>query len=129
MPNYETVVALNMLSIHCSILGYDIVYICIYLTMIRRGKLSLSLRVILSWEFMERRTVVSMPSKIPEERRSHLCRRGSLIFFHYFEDEDLVSQKHRKLYTRLDGNKSLKKEVRTSDLAISSNVTFMGFRG
>jgi hypothetical protein len=68
-----------------------------------------------------------MPRKIPEERRSHLCRRGSLIFFDYFEDEDLVFQKHRKLYTRQDGIKSLNKEVRTSDLVISSNITFMDF--
>jgi len=65
-----------------------------------------------------------MPRKIPEERRSHLCLRGSLIFFDYFEDEDLVSEKHRKLYTSLDGIKSLKKEVRTLDLAVSSKITY-----
>jgi hypothetical protein len=70
-----------------------------------------------------------MQRKIPEEGRSHLRCRGSLIFFDYFEDEEFVSQKHRKLYTRIDGNKSPKKEVRTSDLAISSNLTFMGFCG
>jgi hypothetical protein len=69
---------------------------------------------------------VSMSRKIPEERRSYLCRRGSLIFFDDFEEEDLISQKHRKIYTRLDGIKSLKKEVRTSDITISSNITFMG---
>jgi hypothetical protein len=47
--------------------------------------------------------VVSMPRKIPEERRSRLCRRGSLIFFDYFEDEDLVSQTSENIHkTRWD---------------------------
>jgi hypothetical protein len=48
MPNYETVVALNALSIYCSILGNDVIYICVYLTTIPRGKLSPSSRVIIS---------------------------------------------------------------------------------
>lgn len=52
MLNYETSDALNAFSIHSSILGYDIMYICIYLLTIRKGNLPLSLTVIF-FEYLE----------------------------------------------------------------------------
>jgi len=44
--------------------------------------------------------VVSMSRKIPEECRSHLCRRGSLIFSDCFEDEDLSFLRNIVNYTQ-----------------------------